>query len=384
MRLADFIEGNRSVILADWDGFAVSLGAVTAGMSPKELRDHAEQVLMAIATEMRTAQSASTQADKGKGKRDAPLRRLTAASIHGTGRHADGFSLLQLTAEFRALRASVLRLWLPTVDHSDRRSIDDLIRFNESLDRAIAESVTMFTEKADEARDVFLAMLSHDLRSPLQAIGITADYFARNERDPVRTATSVSRIKRGVVAMTTMVNDLLEFSRLQLGGGRLPLIRRRIDLSMLGRRLIEDAEAAHPACSLRLVAPAPVQGDFDEDRLLQMFSNLLNNACQYGAQGSVITLTIRQVERTAHADIHNVGTTIPANRLNAIFNLMHQLEVDEHVVNRPRTSIGLGLFIARRIAEAHGGTLTVRSSESSGTTFSVQMPLGAEDETSVP
>lgn len=377
MRLADFLDSHRDAILADWDGFASSLGAVTKHMSNAQLRDHAAQVLVAIAADIRNQQSGLDQTEKSRGKRDSELRPLTAASIHGTGRQNDGFSLLQLTAEFRALRASVLRLWLPTVDHSDRHSIEEMIRFNESLDQAIAESVSTFNEKAGEARDIFLAMLGHDLRSPLHAIGITAEYFARGDRDPARTASSVARIKRSVVSMTTMVNDLLEFSRLQLGGA-LPLKKGGIDLAVLGRRLIEDAEAAHPTCSLRLVAESPVHGQFDEDRLLQMFSNLLNNACQYCARGTVITLTIWGDGTTAFADIHNFGPAIPGDRLHAIFNLMHQLKVDEGVVNRPRTSIGLGLFIARRIAESHGGSLTVGSSEASGTTFSVRLPVTAD------
>ena len=381
MRLADFIDTHRDEVLADWDGFAASLGAITRNMTAAQLRDHAEQVLIAIAADIRSEQSKSAQAEKSRGHRDSRLRPLTAASIHGTGRHNDGFSLLQLTSEFRSLRASVLRLWLPSVDQLDHESVDEMIRFNEALDQAIAESVSTFDDKAGEERDIFLAMLSHDLRSPLHAIGMTADYFGRDDSEPVRRASSVSRIKRSVVSMTTMVNDLLEFSRLQLGGS-LPVTRRPIDLSVLGERLIEDAEAAHPACALRLVAPSSVTGSFDEDRLLQMFSNLLNNACQYGAPGSVITLTIEKIEDAVRVDIHNVGPPIPRDRLNAIFGLMYQLKVDESVVNRPRTSIGLGLFIARRIAEAHGGTLTVASAERTGTTFSVHMPLGAANATS--
>jgi signal transduction histidine kinase len=374
MRLADFIDLHRERILSEWEEFAASLGAITAGMTPAELRDHADKMLVAIAADIRSDQTATAQESKAKGARASPLRALTAASIHGTGRHRDGFSLLELTGEFRALRASVLRLWLPTVGHADPFAVDDLIRFNESLDQEISESVSMFSQKDDEARDIFLAMLGHDLRSPMQAIALTLSYFERAELERARTSTSVDRIKRSLASMTAMVNDLLEFSRLQLGGA-IPIVRRPLDIALLGQHALDDAKAAHPHCALHIQAAPDVVGAFDEHRLQQAFSNLLNNACQYGARGSDITLSIFRQDDIACADVHNLGPPIAPDKLNAIFNLMYQLKVDDDVVERPRTSIGLGLFIARRIVEAHDGTLTVRSTESEGTTFSVRLPI---------
>jgi len=362
-------------ILEDWEAFAKSLGAITSRMTSQALRDHAQKMLLGIVADMRVEQSADEQEAKGKGA--GPERLQTAASKHGIGRHNDGFSLQQLTAEFRALRASVLRLWLPTIDQTDLTSVNEIIRFNEAIDEAVSDSVSMFTDKTDEARDVFLAMLGHDLRSPLHAIGLTTQYFEREEVETHRRIASAKRIRRGVASMSRMVNDLLEFSRMQLGG-RMPIVRSSEDLVEVCQRAVGEARTAHPGCSFRLEAPDEALGEFDADRLEQLFGNLLNNAFQYRARGTRVTMTIELHEHEVVVSVHNFGAEIPLERQDSIFDPLVQLPTQGRDVDRPRSSAGLGLFIARRIAEAHGGRLTVSSTASQGTTFFATLPRQAE------
>lgn len=373
LKLATFISTQMETILSEWERFAASLGAVTRDMDSLQLRDHARKMLEAIVLDIQTPQSDQVRIEKGKGHLSTASRALTAATVHGTGRHQDGFSLLQLTSEFRALRSSVLAGWLQTVDQTDAPSLAEMVRFNEAIDQAIAESVEEFTTKSEQARDVFLAMLGHDLRSPLQAILMTAGYFERADLDPARSITSAIRIKRNVASMATMVNDLLEYSRLQLGGA-MPMVRLPADFAEICRRAVDDARAAHPACSIGIDADLPAPGDFDANRLAQMLANLLNNACQYATRGTTITLSVRQDHAGIIADVHNHGAVIPEASLESIFNPLVQLEVDQALVDRPRTSVGLGLFIAQQIAEAHGGRIDVQSGEGIGTTFSIHLP----------
>ena len=368
MPLPTFIESHVEDILSEWETFARSLGAVTDEMSIEALRDHALWMLRAIIADMRIPQTEEEQEAKGKGEMPEGG---TSASAHGTGRHQDGFNLLQLTAEFRALRASVLRLWLPTIDQTDDAVIADLMRFNEAIDQAIAESVTTFADAANEAREVFLAMLGHDLRSPLHAITLTAAYFERDKVDDTRRIKSAKRISRSAVSMTRMVNDLLEFSRLRLGGN-IPVVKTRGDLVDICWRAVDEARVAHPSCTFELQSPGSVEGGFDEDRLGQVFANLLNNACQYRAHGTAVNMTLETDTKTAVVSVHNAGVPIPLADQQAIFSPLVQMKESE--ADRPRSSVGLGLYIARRIVESHGGELMVRSTEAAGTTFSARLP----------
>lgn len=368
LSLPTFIESHTEKILSEWETFARSLGSVADEMSIADLRDHALWMLRAIVMDMRIPQTDDEQEAKGKGETPEID---TSASAHGTGRHQDGFNLLQLTAEFRALRASVLRLWLPTIDQTNDAVIDDLMRFNEAIDQAIAESVTTFADAANEARDVFLAMLGHDLRSPLHAIALTAAYFERDKVDDTRRIQSAKRIGRSAVSMTRMVNDLLEFSRLRLGGD-IPVVKCSEDLVGICRRAVDEARVAHPNCTFDLESPGSVQGTFDADRLGQVFANLLNNAHQYRAHGTAIDMTVETDEKTVVISVHNEGVPIPLADQQAIFSSFVQLKADE--AERPRSSVGLGLYIAQRIVESHGGELTVNSSDAAGTTFSARLP----------
>ena len=161
MRLADFILGNIEPILVEWEAFARTVwpGAET---DPRELRDHAADILRATAWDMKSAQSTTQQSDKSKGEGGdgAGSARVDGASdVHAIGRVRSGFDLMTLVAEYRALRASVIRLWRESRPSPDLRDLEDLTRFNESIDQSLTEAVRSFTRRLDRSRQTFLAML---------------------------------------------------------------------------------------------------------------------------------------------------------------------------------------------------------------------------------
>jgi len=169
MRLADFILKNIEPILQQWEDFAKTMTPAANDMDSSALRDHAEQMLLAIAADLRTAQSPRARIAKSHGK----ARRsgdVTPAETHADIRHSSGFSIGQMISEYRALRTSVLVLWMSSEDVTKEHEISDIVRFNEAVDQALAESVVSYGEAADVARNVFLGILGHDLRSPLGAI----------------------------------------------------------------------------------------------------------------------------------------------------------------------------------------------------------------------
>ena len=136
-------------------------------MSGAELRDHATMILQAIASDIETDQTSNEEEQKSKGKGPALSGGESAASTHGTMRQDSGFTLVQVTAEYRALRASVLRLWLRQITNETEASFDDMLRFNEAIDQALAESGIRYSDKAARTREMLFAVLGHDLRSPL-------------------------------------------------------------------------------------------------------------------------------------------------------------------------------------------------------------------------
>lgn len=374
MKLSEFITKYLEQILTEWDSFAETLLPAAEGMTPTELRDHAKQILTAIAHDMGTGQTAVQQQDKSMGL--AEVIDDSAASIHGTLRHVSGFTLIQLTAEYRALRATVLRLWLPQVAHMTDQVVNDMVRFNEAIDQALAESAITYSKHAAVVRDTFLAILGHDLRSPLATMTMAGDYLTQPSIGTDVTMQIGMRVKRSAATMKAMANDLLEYAGSQLSG-KMPINRSEVDVKEICQAALSDASAAHPNCKFDLEASGTWVGSFDGIKLHQIFSNLLNNAAQYRGEQHPVTLSVQGSPDSMLVEVRNFGPVIPPGSLKSVFEPLVQLDVAEEQPGRPSTSLGLGLFIAQQIAKSHGGGISVTSDEVSGTTFSVQLPRPA-------
>lgn len=173
--------------------------------------------------------------------------------------------------------------------------------------------------------------------------------------------------------MTAMVNDLLEFARIQIGG-LIPINAVALDLLPVCGDAVEDARAAHPDCDFELESEGGLDCNADAPRVQQLLSNLLNNAAQYSLKEFPVRLVAKGSADAVTITVANVGSLIPAESLGLIFMPLVQLDPDGNDRGRPETSMGLGLFIAREITMAHGGTIDVASSRDSGTVFTVRLP----------
>lgn len=374
MKLSTFITAHLEKILFEWDAFAKTLFPVSPAPPHHILRDHAGEILQEIVVDLDTHQTAEQQTEKSKGQLDEHVNKKSAAAIHGTLRQASGFTLTQLTAEYRALRATVLRLWMPHMQLGTHESAADMMRFNEAMDQALAESVVTYSENADRTRDTFLAILGHDLRSPLFTMKLAGSYLMRPAIGTEGTREMGARVARSAANMTAMVKDLLEYARTQLGG-EIPLTRLPENMATICQAALDDTQAGYPDCPFELETSGDMSGVFDSARLQQLFSNLLNNAAQYRDDTRAVTITALGDTDSITVQVCNHGPVIPAPSLQAIFDPLVQLSVEQGLQEgAPSSSLGLGLFIAREITTAHDGTITVASNEHSGTVFTVKLP----------
>jgi len=373
MRLAQFITENLEVILIEWEAFATSLLAPGQTMTSLALRDHATQILQAIAQDIEEGQTDLEQAYKSKGYVRIAESTRTAAMTHGALRYLAGFDLRQLAAEFRALRASVLRLWLKRGVSGDN-ALYEMTRFNEAIDQALAESISNYSDEVARSRDTFLAILGHDLRSPLSAIANSGLYLASPGLLPTGAALDAARrITRSSAKMNSMIRDLLEYTRTRLGRA-IPVSPEAVNMEQICAIVFDEVRAAHPARIFRLETSGQLQGQFDSERLQQVLSNLLNNAVQHGARNQPITLSAQGEADKITVRVRNYGRRIPADQLQVIFNPLVQIPSGQTDEESPVTSLGLGLYIAHQIVAMHGGTMVAESSDEDGTVFSAHLP----------
>ncbi|OFA00574.1 bacteriophytochrome [Duganella sp. HH101] len=373
MSLSAFIRSDMTGILEEWTAFANKAAPAGGAMTDLALTDHAEAILCAIATDIETHQSQQEQFEKSQGDEDDDEGQESAAAIHGRLRQASNFSLLQLSSEFRALRATVLRRWLPRVQQMSETTMQEMVRFNEAIDQALAESIVTYSARADRTRDLFLAVLGHDLRAPLATVSLAGDLLARPDFPVDQLATLGKRVKRSAMMMGAMVTDLSGFTSVQMGAG-MPTTRAMLDAGEVCGAAVADARAMYPGATIVFRKAGDLVGAFDAVRLQQLVTNLLINAAQYSARGYDVTLEAQGGPEAITLGIRNFGAVIPPQSLKTIFQPLVQLNPDSEADARPKTSLGLGLFIAHETTAAHGGQITVTSDATDGTVFSVSFP----------
>lgn len=372
MRLGDFIIANMEAILVEWENFARSL-APGSTMSVMALRDHAEAILRLAARDMASPQTSAQRSSKSKGHGGGGEEsdRLDAASAeHALLRLGSGFNLIEVVSEYRALRASVLDLWRKRVQHSDERDLEDLTRFNESIDQSLAEAVRSYTERVDDSRELFVATLSHDLRAPLNAMMLSAQVLERSGQLNGEHALIASRMTGYGKTMTNMIHDLLDFTQTRLGKG-IPVDVAPVDLAAVCREVIDECRATHPGADIRFTCDADVNGSWDAARLRQVLSNLVNNALQHGEPAGEVEVKASDAGDEVLLTVRNRGPKIPESSLPTLFDPFVRAALRP---DAPRSGFGLGLFISRAIVMAHSGTITVESSDANGALFTVRLP----------
>jgi signal transduction histidine kinase len=217
--------------------------------------------------------------------------------------------------------------------------------------------------------DRFLAVLAHDLQTPLTAIILTAATEVRRSGDASPPACA-ARVLRCAQRMRGMVMDLLDFARARFAG-TMPVRPEKVDLAGLARDAIREVEESHPGSRVRLEAKGEVQGEWDPARLAQVLVNLVCNAVQHGADGTPVHVRLAMEWDSARIEVVNRGQPISDSDMPQMFEPFFR-----GPLARGRNSVGLGLFIVSEIVAAHGGEVHAFNSPEAGTvTFAVRLPL---------
>jgi signal transduction histidine kinase/ActR/RegA family two-component response regulator len=228
---------------------------------------------------------------------------------------------------------------------------------------------------ADKAKDEFLAMLGHELRNPLSSI-VASAHILRLSKPGARVTTQAHEvIERQARQMARLVEDLLDVSRLAMG--KLVLHRERIDLATVTQRVVatwlqpRPERAGHTKCDLQTAWI-----DADRTRIEQILANLLDNAEKFSAGRGRIQIRVRAESGNATLEVEDEGQGISPGDIARIFELFVQ---GPQPFDRPKGGIGLGLTLAKRFAEMHGGAISVASpGVGRGATFTVHLPLVPE------
>lgn len=369
MRLEDFVESHLTQIVAEWEQFATTIWPRGGTQDTLVLRDHAEDILRAVAADMRTTQTELQRRIKGRGEAARGAQSpQTAAETHAVLRAVSGFSVQQLVSEYRALRASVLRLW-GEAHPIGPDVLEQVGRFNEGIDQAIAESVQFFAVEVERWRNVFLGVLGHDLRSPLNAIMLTSQYLAKLT-DGSPSSAHASRLIRSGHRMKELLDDLLDYSRTSLELG-IRISPMSMDLAETCREEVALQQLAHPDARIDTEIVSPTLGRWDASRIRQLLANLITNAVKYGDADRAVKLQLRSAPEGVQLVVENEGPSIPPESFESLFEPLKRGSAEE--AGDQRTSLGLGLFIVREIARAHGGTVTLQSADGR-TAFTVALP----------
>jgi hypothetical protein len=202
---------------------------------------------------------------------------------------------------------------------------------------------------------------------------MSADALALTSDLDAESAEMAAQISASAAAMATMIGDLLDFTGTGLGAA-MPVSPAPMDLRPLGQEVVDEMQAANPGRALRFDARGDLTGEWDAARLRQVLSNLLGNALHHGGADAPVRLSVTADTSAVHLAVRNAGPPIPPDALPTIFDPLVRGQSPDAQKRRRPGSIGLGLYIAREVVTAHGGTIDVASSAESGTLFTVHLP----------
>jgi signal transduction histidine kinase len=233
-------------------------------------------------------------------------------------------------------------------------------------------------EVANEAKSAFLANMSHELRTPLNAIGGYADLLVAGIRGPITDVqrADIERIKRSQHHLLSLINDILNFAKLEAGRVRFDLRDVRLHDALAQLEALVGPQLHQKGISYAHTCDAGVSVHTDPERLQQILLNLLSNAIKFTSSGGKVTVSCQTLAETVNVCVTDTGVGIPQDKLEQIFEPFVQLDRGQTPSN---AGTGLGLAISRDLARAMGGDLSATSKLEEGSTFTLSLPRQRSD-----
>ena len=266
-----------------------------------------------------------------------------------------------------------------------RRAEERLNELNETLDKKVTERTNALQASEARLRDVnrrkdeFLATLAHELRNPLAPVRNAVQLLRLKGAGTPDLQWTAEVIDRQVRAMSRLIDDLMDVSR--INQGRIELRRDRVNAKSIIEDAIESARPLIDECGHQLVLRIPDQElvfDADSTRLTQAFMNLINNAAKYMDKGGRIDIDVQKLQHEAVITIKDTGIGISSDQLERVFELFSQVQT---ALSRSRGGLGIGLSLTKQLITMHGGSVQARSKGLGfGSEFEVRMPLAAGGE----
>ncbi len=367
MKLHAFIEQNLEQILQESQVLARTVLPAVKSLPDSTFRALSRELLEIIVHGLQKSAERMQVAAQDAAK-------VASTADHGARRQQAGFDLGQVFGEFQIMRSRILALWRDSGDPgSSQEVLDQVDSFNKVVDDALYDVVQNYVRNVSASRDMFLAVLAHDLRSPLHGIAMANSVLSRELPETVRIETA-TRAMRATKMMDSLITDCLEFTRSRLGGA-IPIERLVCDLGQACEEALELVKVSEPHRQFLQQISGNMHHYADYARVRQVLANLLNNAVQHGELGTPIVLTARGEKAAITISVTNTGKPIPLEAAKVIFEPLVQVPLTtSDVSQRPKTSLGLGLFIAREIIRSHEGTVSVQSSAEGKTVFTIRLP----------
>jgi signal transduction histidine kinase len=379
MPLPTLIRANLDRLVDEWCAYAADHIAPAKVLTRDELKNSSKELFTAIADDMATAETAAQQIQKSHGECAGNSRALIDyAKSHANHRAGQGFSLPDMASEFRAVRASVMRLCGDRAEYGPI-PIAQVVRFNESLDEAWTVSLGWFDARLNQSRELFMGVLGHDMRGPLNAMLIGTEVLVMDDMLSPTSAQVSARLFSTGKRLNAMLDDLLDFTSTRLGKV-LPISLEDGDMAETVRHVVNELRTRHPSVQLTYKTSGELHGRWDFARIAQVVSNLGGNAIQHGDNARPVTIQLDGQADDIVLTVHNEGTPITSQALSRIFDPLTRGDIQEH--HDLRGSIGLGLYICREIALSHDGSIGV-TSDQGGTTFVVRIARTVSDHPAV-
>jgi signal transduction histidine kinase len=365
-RLAELIHANRDQLLKRW-AERVQARLAPRKLSKPELMDRLPDFIDDLVHALR-------------GEGSPPVALVTeAAKEHGKQRFRSGFDIEAVVLEYGVVRECVFEL-ISEPDYTP--TVQEFRMLSKCLIDAIAAAISEYAgQREEEVRNrsefekQLLGIVSHDLRDPLNTIGLSAATLLRRSGIDELYVRGLTRILSSAKRATRLIADLLDFTQARVGGG-IPIRTKEFNFHDLARQIVDEMSLSHPERQIAFTQAGSGEGIWDPDRITQVLVNLLTNALQHSPAGTIVRVATRAANGEVWLVINNQGRLLSDEEIPSLFEPFHR---GNETPAEPG-SLGLGLFIAKQIVSAHRGKIEVTSSEEAGTTVTVHFPRDAQSQ----